>query len=192
MLYKLNADILLSEITKENLEYDFLFFDRRSSKLNQFHTKNSSYYDPSMPEPTLKSFSTTMIGNPNFLIIDRVMKKDRLSTTYEPTSFSIEVGNTKISYYVSDPLIPTDGIWVEVTKLCDGRVHTIERTEESDANGCWNDTSLVMRLLSGSDTIPVPTITVAGSVTNLRRIKSITRTPAPGTQTTIFNDPILI
>ena len=192
MLYKLNADILLSEITKENLEYDFLFFDRRSSKLNQFHTKNSSYYDPSMPEPTLKSFSTTMIGNPNFLIIDRVMKKDRLSTTYEPTSFSIEVGNIKISYYVSDPLIPIDGIWVEITKLCDGRVHTIERTEECDANGCWNDTSLVMRLLSGSDTIPVPTITVAGSVTNLRRIKSITRTPAPGTQTTIFNDPILI
>lgn len=191
MLYKLNADILLSEIKKEHLEFDFLFFDRRSSKLNQFHSKNSSYFDPSMPEPALKSFSTTMLGNPNFLIIDRVMKKDRLSTTYEPNSFTLEVGNTKVTYYVSDPLIPIDGVWVEVSKLCDGRIHTIERTDESDANGCWNDTGLVMKLLSGSDTMP-PSAPVVGAVTNLRRIKSITRTPAPGTQTTIFNDPILI
>lgn len=191
MLYKLNADVILTEIKKENLENDFIFFDRRTAKMMSYKNKTNSYSDTTLVEPVMKSFSVTMLGNPNFLVIERIVKKDRVNTTYEPQHYTIEINNLKFLYYVADAQIPRDGLWVELSQLCDGNVHSIERTLESDDLGVWKDTNLIYSSISG-DTTATPTKTITGDKNNLRRLMAIMHTNHAGTTNCIFDDRILI
>jgi hypothetical protein len=191
MLYKLNADVILTEIKKEHLENDFIFFDRRTAKMMSYRNKTNSYNEVTSVDPVVKSFSATMLSNPNFLFIDRIVKKDRVNTTYEPQHFTIEINHLKFLYYVADAQIPTDGLWVEISQLCDGNTHTIERSPANDAVGSWKDTNLIYRELS-KDSSPIPQKDISGDKNNLRRVMAIMHTNHAGTTSCIFDDRILI
>lgn len=114
ILYKLSGDVVLRTIDETDLSGDFIFIDKRTGKTFAFNAGTTKFSEAELQEYMWQNFDSSMVNNLNFLRVVSFIKKGKISTSYEPKIISTIIDNVKINFYVDDPNIKGDGLWIDL------------------------------------------------------------------------------
>lgn len=166
LMFKMNGDAVLTQITRADVSGDFLFVDKRTGTVYSF-TATSQKCSVVGADTEVK-WSATFLDSPYYLKIISFIKKGKINTTYEPQILTVQMttGNNDlvaVSYYAKDQNLEKDGLWIDVDAATDGRL-CISEGETGTTNQATNFATVASLEMTHSKMRRVCQIVVNGAV----------------------------